>query len=284
VWGLVIALLATAGLAGGWYLGEGRYTDAPAVLNLTSAEAVDTLAARGFEVEFLDPVFDESVPDDGIVDQDPDPNAQVLRGGTITLVASRGPDRREVPSVLGSTREAATAALSGVGLAVGEVTEVFDPRPVGTVVASDPVAGDRLRPDATVALSVSKGPELLPVPDTVGRPQAEAEAAVTEAGFRTSLAEVFSEDVARGVVLSQDPAAGTAERGSTVALRVSRGPELVTVPDVTGQPRADATRVLEGLGLRVRELSIPGPGRVRSTDPGAGAQVRKGSQITVYVF
>ena len=56
------------------------------------------------------------------------------------------------------------------------------------------------------------------------------------------------------------------------------------MPDVTGDPRADAKRELEALGLVVREFAIPGPGRVRSTDPGAGAEVRKGSTVRVYIF
>ena len=43
-------------------------------------------------------------------------------------------------------------------------------------------------------------------------------------------------------------------------------------------------RTLEALGLKTRVLAIPGPGTVRSTDPGAGAKVRKGSTVTVYVF
>ena len=41
---------------------------------------------------------------------------------------------------------------------------------------------------------------------------------------------------------------------------------------------------LEAAGLTVRVVAIPGPGRVRSTDPGAGEQVRKGSRVTMYVF
>ena len=69
-----------------------------------------------------------------------------------------------------------------------------------------------------------------------------------------------------------------------MTLEVSKGPELVTVPDVAGQPRAAAERALEAVGLSVRVIAIPGPGRVRSTDPGDGARVRKGARVTLYVF
>jgi serine/threonine-protein kinase len=284
LWSVLVALLASVALAGGWWLGEGRYTDAPAVLGLPTAEAAEVLQAAGFTVDYLPEAFDEQVPPQHVLDQDPDPTQQVRKGGTITLQASKGQDRREVPVVAGVTQEDATAALEEVGLQVGTITRDYADAPAGTVVASAPAAGEPLRPDAAVDLVVSRGQELLPVPDVTGQPREEAAAALEAAGFGNEVTEVFSESVGAGVVVAQDPSSGQAVRGASVALQVSKGPELVPVPDVTGDPRADAKRELEALGLVVREFAIPGPGRVRSTDPGAGAEVRKGSTVRVYIF
>ena len=55
--------------------------------------------------------------------------------------------------------------------------------------------------------------------------------------------------------------------------------DLARYPDPS-----EAERALEAAGLTVRTIAIPGPGRVRSTDPDAGAQVRKGARVTMYVF
>lgn len=69
-----------------------------------------------------------------------------------------------------------------------------------------------------------------------------------------------------------------------MAIKVSKGPELITIPDVVGAPRAQAEARLKALGLQVRAFAIPGPGTVRSTDPPAGTQVRKNAAVTIYVF
>ena len=85
-------------------------------------------------------------------------------------------------------------------------------------------------------------------------------------------------------MVGQEPTDGRAPRGATVKLTVSKGPELITVPDLSGKSREEGEKALEDLGLEPRVVAIPGPGTVRSTQPGAGAQVRKGSAVTLFVF
>jgi beta-lactam-binding protein with PASTA domain/tRNA A-37 threonylcarbamoyl transferase component Bud32 len=284
VLGVLAALVAGAAIAGGWWTLVGRYTDAPAVVGLTETAARETLTAAGFTVEELPAVYSDRVPEDHVVDQDPIADGRVVQGGTVTLTTSRGPDRREVPEVVGRTREQAAAALEEAGLVPGPVSEAFSELPVGAVVRTDPEQGASLPPDTEVALLLSKGVEMLGVPDVQGASRADAERAITQAGFTPTVTDVFSEDVERGRVADQSPSSGRAPRGSEVVLEVSKGPELVTVPDVVGQDRQAAQRALEAAGLTVRVTAIPGPGRVRSTDPEAGAQVRKGSRVTMYVF
>ncbi|MCW2614911.1 MAG: serine/threonine protein kinase, partial [Frankiales bacterium] len=273
-------------LGGGWYLADGRYTSAPSVLGLTKVEAEAELRAAGLNVEYRTSVFDEQVPAQHIIEQDPDPNGRVRKGGTVRLLNSLGPDRRAVPSVLGATQEAATAALRRAGLEVGAVTRAFDRiRPVGTVVSSDPPSGERLRPGTAVALVVSKGPDLLPVPDVTGRPVADATKALAAAGFKAAPTEVFSDSVAAGRVVSQEPAQGQAVRDSTVALQVSKGPELITVPDLRGRTGPQADAALKALGLKGRAFDLPdGQGSVVTQSPRAGSKVRRGAVVTYYVL
>ena len=285
LWSLVAAVVLAAAVAGGWYLTSGRYTTAPTATGLAEAAAVEQLTGAGFEVTVdPEPQFSETVAAGLVLSQDPGAGDRVVKGGRITLVPSKGPDRRAVPTVAGLPQQEAVGALEGVGLTAGKITPAFSDQPVGTVLSTDPAAGDRLREGTSVALVVSKGVELLDVPSVVGATRADAEAALGAAGFTAGSTEVFSESVARGTVVAQDPADGQAARGSAVALQISKGPELVTVPNVTGQRRAQAEAALTALGLKTRVFAIPGPGTVRSTDPGAGAQVRKGSTVTVYVF
>ena len=284
LWSLVAALLLTGGVAA-WYLAAGRYTTAPDAYGLTAEAATSKLEAAGLDAE-VDPegAFSETVAAGLVVEQDPAPGDRVRDGGDVVLVLSRGPDRRAVPEVVGKTEAEARAALEAAGLQAGAATQAFSTLPVGAVVRTDPPVGARLKPATPVALVISKGVEQLAVPNVRGRSRAAAVKALEDAGFAASATEVFSESVPKGRVVAQEPADGRAPRGSTVRLQVSKGPELIAVPDVTGQKRAAAQERLEALGLKVRVFAIPGPGTVRSTDPGAGAKVRKGSTITVYVF
>ncbi|TAL14781.1 MAG: Stk1 family PASTA domain-containing Ser/Thr kinase [Frankiales bacterium] len=282
---LLLALLLLAG-TGTWWLAAGRYGEAPSAFRLDRAAATAALEAAGFEVDVNEnPRYSETVAPGLVMGQDPEAGDRVRKGSTIELFISRGPDRRAVPSLIGTPQADAVAALEKAGLGVGAVTEQFSSKAAsGTVLSSSPASGEKLKPGTRVALVVSKGPELLAVPDVVGKDRAAAEKALADAGFGAAVTEVFSDTVKRGVVVAQDPATGRAPRDSAVALQVSKGPQLITVPDVVGDRVRDAEARLEALGLRVRVNRIPGPGIVRSTDPRAGEQVRKGSTVTLNVF
>ena len=282
--GAVITVLALLALAGGWYLGSGRYTSAPAVLGLTQQAAQAKLTTQGLTAKVSsDREFSEIVAPGLVLRQDPKPNGRVRKSGTVTLVLSRGPDRRTVPDLAGATQAAATRQLTGLGLRLGPVTQEFSGTiSKGSVLRTSPVKGQKLRPGSAVALVVSKGVEPLPVPDVRGKKQNDAESTLREAGFTTAVAFVFDERVDKGVVVDQSPSSGTAARGSTVTLQVSKGPPLVTVPDVVGMKRGAAERALEALGLKTRVIRFGGD-TVRLQNPRAGSQVPKGSTVTLGV-
>jgi eukaryotic-like serine/threonine-protein kinase len=126
------------------------------------------------------------------------------------------------------------------------------------------------------------------VPRVVGMPRDEAVQQLEDAGFEPEVERVFSGEVRRGRVVETSPAAGTTiERGSTVTLQVSRGPEQVAVPDVTGESEENARSALEGAGLRVGEVteaeSGEDPGTVIEQSPAAGEEVDRDSAVDLTV-
>ncbi len=281
---LVLALLA---LGSGYYLGSFRYTRAPSVLEKTLAQARTSLDDAGLQLRRGDDRFSETVARGLVVAQDPGPDARVTKGGTVTVHLSKGPDRRAVPPVTGKDPEAATAALTGVGLRVAGSPSYAWSQSVakGLVVGTNPAAGTRLRPGTAVQLVLSRGPQPVSVPNVTGLPQDEAVAKLQHVGFRVTVQQVFSDTVAAGVVVDQSPSSGTADRGSTVTLHVSKGPDVVVVPDVVGDSVDEARSTLTDLGLKVKVNKFPGgPGRVLETDPGAGKRVKRGSTVTLLVF
>ena len=282
-WALALGLLVTAAVVGGAYAFGTTVT--PPVLGLSTVQAEAALRAAGLQVRYDTPHFDEQVPAQRIIGQHPDPNSRVRKGGTVVLLDSRGPDRRVVPATQGTTQQAATAAITKVGLLLGPVTTAFDPSPAGTVVACTPGSGQPVRPGTPVALVISRGPELLAVPDVTGQSSARATRALADGGFQATMKKVFSERVPADRVISQEPADGRAPRGSTVALEVSKGPELLAVPDLRGRTGPQAAAALKDLGLDGRAFDLPdGQGTVVTQSPRAGSLVRRGSVVTYYVL
>ena len=284
--GLVLLLLAVAALGGGYYLGEGRYTHAPSVLELSRQQVLARVSRAGLTARFGPTRHDEQVAAGLVLSQDPRPNARLRKHSALTVVLSSGPDRRPVPRLAGSTLTAASAALRAAGLVPGATTLVYSSSvPTGQVVRSDPTAGARLTPGSAVALVLSRGIEQLPVPDVRGRARERAVATLERAGFVTSSALVFSDTVTAGDVVDQSPARGTAPRGSTVTLQVSKGPDLVEVPDVRGDSPAKAEKTLTDAGFVAVRVDGPFSFGIATynTDPGHGKKVRRGSTVRYFV-
>ena len=198
------------------------------------------------------------------------------------------PEQLTVPNVIGRQSSTASQILQNRGFEV-DIVPVVNPR-----VERDRVAAQDPRPDteapegSTVTITVSTGPGEAVVPRVVGKPLEEAERELEDAGFETEVERMFSEDVRRGRVVETSPSAGTTiERGSTVTLQVSRGPEQVEVPDVTGESEENARSALEGAGLRVGEVteeeSGEDPGTVIEQRPGAGDQVERNSAVDLVI-
>src|SRR5690606_22949012 len=120
----------------------------------------------------------------------------------------------------------------------------------GHVIRTSPPAGTNAAEGSTVTLIVSGGPGLVTVPDVVGQDQVAAQAAIVQAGLVPDVVEVADDDAPAGEVVSQDPAGNTqTERGATVTLRVSSGPDEVEVPNLLGLTESQARETLEDAGL-----------------------------------
>ncbi|MGW7118304.1 PASTA domain-containing protein, partial [Streptomyces xanthophaeus] len=196
----------------------------------------------------------------------------------------------KVPHLLGKTEKQARGQLNAEGLAVKGISQKFSNSfERGAVMDTDPPAGKRIRTNGAVALTISRGPEVVAVPNLKGRPLEEARTQLTEAGLAPGLVtQAFSQDIAQGAVISSDPAGGEKRAPDTaVALVVSKG-RPVPVPNVAGQQVDQARAALEGLGLKVavapEEVNSPGAaGTVANQSVGAGTQAAAGDTVTLTV-
>lgn len=280
---LAAVLLAVVG-TGVWYINSGQFTTVPAVLDMTQDKAEQSLDKAGLGMRTKQD-FSDTVERGHVISTDPGPGGRIRNTGKVTVTLSKGPARAEVPNVVGMTFDEAKKKIEGAGLTVGEVGKQFSGEtPQGSVLATDPKPGVERRPDTPVALTVSKG-AALSVPKVQGMTVAAATSTLEDKGLKVEVSDtqVYS-DVAKGSVAAQSPGDGEQlAKGDTVTLTVSKGKEMVTVPDVTGKSEAAAKQALTSAGFKVsvdRPFFFPRDS-VDSQSVKGGDQAAKGDTITI---
>ena len=190
-----------------------------------------------------------------------------------------------VPLVVGLDQALAVERLRSEGYPA-DIRRAVNASQVGKVLRQMPVGGAELDPGKTVVIVVARSPNTVDVPKVVGLERAEAFTRVRTAGLRARSVQVFARQAKGRVVRQRPPAGAEARRGATVVLSVSKGPQLVAVPEVVGQKEADATAALRRVGLRVNLVRVPAPvpeGNVVAQNPKGGARAPKGSTVRLNV-
>ncbi|HBJ73390.1 MAG TPA: Stk1 family PASTA domain-containing Ser/Thr kinase [Actinobacteria bacterium] len=290
-WVLIGLAVATAlAVLGGVLLSSalGHKIPTPNIVGQSVDEARTILATSGLTLDVGSEIFNESVPKDIVISSDPEAGTDIRESGAVVATVSKGPERYTIPATHGQSVAAATAALSALPIEVGTQIPVFDDTaPAGTVAGTRPAAGAEVKRDTTVELLVSKGAEPVQVPAIVGKKQAGAIAALKSVGLDASITRTYSENVAKGRVMSVKPAVGTTvNSGTSVELTVSDGPPPVIVPKLLDMRRRDAIAALTRLGLKAKVISGQATplNRVYQQNPAAGTAIPKGSTVTISVI
>ncbi len=289
-WVLIAAAILLVGLGVAWAAGAfGPGSVAvPTVIGMTEEEASATISAAGLKVGNVTTENSDQYELGTIMSQDPAAGGRVEKGYAVNLVVSAGIAQVEVPNILGMSEADAIATIEQAELQVGlPIQREFSTKvPEGMVISSEPSAAAQVPKGTKIAIVVSKGTELLKVPDVVGKQKAVAEKTITDAGFKVKVAEEFSDTTPVGNVISQNPDGGVSiDAGSTITIVVSKGPNQVVVPDVTDMTEADAIAQLKDLGLKVKviyEIS-PDVGIVINQDPLPDSKLPKNDTVKIYV-
>lgn len=203
-----------------------------------------------------------------------------------------------VPSLVGLDIAAATSELTAAGFTLGQVAEVVDEAPAGTVLSQSLPAGTAAAPGSLVDVTASTGVDeqaTVEVPDVLGLDEQEAITALTAAGLELAGVEtVDAADLPGGVVAATDPAPGSlVDPGAPVTLTVTAEPDaepeqtLTEVPDVLGADLDDALATLEASGFGVLIETIAddddADGTVIEQLPAAGEVAAEGDTVTLFV-
>ena len=195
-------------------------------------------------------------------------------------------DRITVPSLDGLTLEKATVLLIEEGLVLGEVSPENSERPIDTIISQIPQAGTSITAGNSVAVVISAGKSKVVVPKLIGVQTVEdARRILSDKGLKLGPITEVESDSDKGVVISSDPAAGSAvSAGTEVSLSISSG--LKIVPQVVGLSEAQARTDLANLGFEVQILQQvvnEQIGSVLAQAPKPGTKSSEGALITITV-
>ena len=295
---LLVLLVLVAAAVGGLFAylqAQPATAEVPNVDGEPQAEALAELERVQAEAKFetaweirVDTQFHDSVPEGDVISQRPSAGQTLEEGEAVILVVSRGLPFTAVPNLAGLSADEARTELVAVGLALGSVTTVSSETVEAGLVldwssngVEQPV---ELREGSTVDVVVSDGPAPRTVPALAGLTQDQAVAALEAAGMGADIVTRFDDDVEKGVVIGSEPGAGsTVERGTTVTVVVSRGRDLVTVPDIIGKTLEEVNKALRNAGLEPGDVAGNASGTPAATDPEAGSVVDRGEAVDIFL-
>lgn len=205
----------------------------------------------------------------------------------IIAVSNQG-EQVEVPNVENEVLSEAEFELKAAGFEIGDVTEVYNSDIAsGNVISTNPGAGQTAKKGSSVNITVSKGTEMITVPDLTGLTKDEAIKALSNVGLNGVEGDsIYSDNVEADLVASQDPGSGSSlAKGESVTFHLSKGSDLVEVPDVVGSTKSNAQSALENAGFSVSVnydySSSVSEGRVISQS--ATGSAKRGATITITV-
>lgn len=287
---LTVLLLVAGGTF--WWFQYGRWTEVPNFAQASSSAQVTEIAKKAdVALALQEPQFDEAVAPGSVISVTPKPGTRLVRGSDVKIVRSKGPERyTTASSMLGQPPEVVLAQLQkdfGDRITITQDKQYDDTHPAGTVSNFDPPPGTEMKPGSTLTMITSLGPSPIPMTHVTGKTPEEATKLLNDSGFVPTVSkdQEFSDTVPAGMVSRTDPVAGTqTQPGSTVTIVLSKGQDLIDVPDVIGMTSAKATDILQKAGFAVQKTTIfISLDLVAKQDPASGTKAKRGSTVTISV-
>ena len=201
----------------------------PSLTGKSYADAVKALEELGLMANVTTTTSSSGASNRTVVSQTPAANTSVEVGSVVDLTVYRRSSTRAytVPNIVGMTSANAGEAVEDANLSLTTTTAYSNTVPAGTVISQNPVANSQaLSRNSTVYAVVSLGPEpkKVVIPTVTGMTRDDAVAALTAAGFTSTVTLAYSDTVPEGSVISQSPEGNTeALTTQVIALTVSRG-------------------------------------------------------------
>ena len=203
-------------------------------------------------------------------------------------------EKYTVDNYIGLSLEAAREAIDNK-FKINVTEEYSDTYAKGLVMQQDPESDTELEEGKTIKLVVSKGQKIedkVSVPDVRSKTKSGAQSELKAAGLKVSIKEAYSDDVAKGEVISQTPSHGSkVSKNTTVVITVSKGKkedQTVSVPNLRYYTESEASQELQRVGLSLGSVLTEYSDSVEkglhnSLRISSGSKVKKGSAVGIYV-
>ena len=239
---IVAAVAVLALITGGYFLFSALQKDSyaiPDLIGVDQGEATNLVTEFKWEIVVVEEA-NEELPVGAVIRTDPETGKKLETGKALTFVVSTGPPPVPLPELNGLDAATALATLTDGGLVLGvETPEYSEDVPAGVIIrwtiSSQPtlVAGQEVIKGTAVDTFVSQGPAPRVVPDLTGMSIESATTALTDLQLTINRGDDQFSIVAAGGVATQSPAAGESlARGTAVTVAISKGPDLVAVPQL----------------------------------------------------
>jgi beta-lactam-binding protein with PASTA domain len=259
----------------------------PNLVGQSESAATAALTAAGLAVGSITTTHSATVPAGIVMGQAPPAGTPVPAGFSVNLLVSLGPVMVVVPNVVGLPQATATSTVFAAQLSYQTSFAASATVPAGSVISQSPVGGISVPQATLVTLVISSGPTIAVVPPVVGLTEAAAGVAIANASLTVGAVQhVNSPSIPAGQVISQNPAPGSGVPvNSAVALVVSLGPLMVTVPNVVGDTDTVAKQKVFnahlGYNLTYAPSATVPAHAVISQNPGGGQTVPEGTMVDI---
>jgi serine/threonine-protein kinase len=262
---IVAAVAVLALITGGYFLFSALQKDSyaiPDLIGVDQGEATNLVTEFKWEIVVVEEA-NEELPVGAVIRTDPETGKKLETGKALTFVVSTGPPPVPLPELNGLDAATALATLTDGGLVLGvETPEYSEDVPAGVIIrwtiSSQPtlVAGQEVIKGTAVDTFVSQGPAPRVVPDLTGMSIDSATTALTDLQLTINRGDDQFSIVAAGGVATQSPAAGESlARGTAVTVAISKGPDLVAVPQLGTLKFDKVAPALEAAGFVLGTVS-----------------------------
>jgi len=198
--------------------------------------------------------YNNDIPLDYVISQEPKFGKKVTKGETINVVVSKGKEIKQttmMPNLIGLNIDVAKKIINETGLKIEQISnESSDFFSKDIVISQEPLPEKEINKNESIKIIVSSGPSIIIIPDVIGYDYLYAASQLESMGLHSIVSKIPNQDYQPGKVLNIFPPAGSQARvGDIVNLFISTTEQMLQLPDVTQITLSKAESILQNLNI-----------------------------------